>query len=234
VRQNVAALWVCPESAERPEELLLSRVTSWRFATLAISLVAAVVGFSLVLSSAKSADAQAAPSASIKQLTLTGAEEVPPVTVNAIGYFSGTLTDGNLEFDLSAVGPSITAAHIHLGAKGTNGPAVAFLFGPADPGVGAIHPTGNIKVSNLVGPLAGNWKGFTDALAKGELYVNFHTTANPAGAGRAQIPATPPLPPRTGDSVVANDDFGLTQGLGVAILAGALVTGAFAVSRRRA
>lgn len=204
--------------------------------SLALIAIAAVVGLAMVLASAPTAGAQSAPSASIKQLTLTGAEENPPVTVNAVGYFSGTLTDGNLEFDLSAVGPSITSAHIHLGARGTNGPAVAFLFGPADPAVGAIHPTGNIKVANLVGPLAGDWKAFSTALAKGELYVNFHTAANPGGAGRAQIPPTTlsPLPPGTGESISAAGGIGLTQAAGVAIVTAAFVTLAFAVSRRRA
>jgi hypothetical protein len=214
----------------------MSLFTSWRDrAWLAAIAAMALIGLAIMLSSAPAADAQATPSVSIKQLTLTPGEEVPPVDINAIGYFSGTLTDGNLEFDLSGVGPQITAAHIHLGAKGSNGPAVAFLFGPADPAVGAIHPTGNIKVANLVGPLAGNWKGFTDAMAKGELYVNFHTVANPAGAARAQIPPTSlsPAPPRTGDSFAVSTGPGLGLALGAALLAGSLGTLTFAFARRR-
>ena len=212
-------------------------VSTWRGrGGLAAIFAVAMIGLGMVLASAPTTEAQSAPSATIKQITLSGAEEVPAVTVNGVGYFNGTLTDGNLEFDLSGVAPEITQAHIHIAAKGVNGPVVAFLFGPVDPGVGAIHPTGNIKLANLVGPLAGNWKGFTDAMAKGELYVNIHTKANPGGAVRGQIPATTlaPLPPRTGDSVASADGIGLTQGLGAAILAGALVTLTFAASRRRA
>lgn len=202
---------------------------------LAATVLMATVGLSLMLVAAPATSAQSAPSVAIKQLTLTGAEEVPPVTANSIGYFSATLTDGNLEFDLSAVATGITMAHIHLAAKGTNGPPVAFLFGPADPPVGAIHPTGNVKVANLVGPLAGNWKGFTDALAKGDLYVNFHTVANPGGQGRAQLPATTlaPAPPRTGDSTGRVDQLSLEQGLGAAFVAASLVTLTLALSRRR-
>jgi len=212
-------------------------VSSWRGRGGLVAIIAAaMLGLSMVLASAPTTQAQTAPSANIKQVTLSGAEEVPAVTANAVGYFSGTLTDGKLEFDLSAVAPEITQAHIHLGAKGANGPVVAFLFGPVDPGVGAIHPTGNIKVANLVGPLAGNWKGFTDAMAKGELYVNVHSKANPAGVVRAQIPATTlaPLPPRTGDSIEAGGSTSLTQVAGAAIVAASAVTLAFAVSRRRA
>jgi hypothetical protein len=212
-------------------------VSSWKERSrLAVIIAMAAVGFALILTSAPRVDAQAAPSVQIKQVTLTGAEENPPTTTNGIGYFSATLTDGNLEFDLSGVAPEITAAHIHLGAKGVNGPAVAFLFGPATDPVGAIHPTGNIKAANLVGPLAGNWKGLTDAMAKGELYVNIHTVASPGGALRVQIPATTlaPLPPKTGDGLVSANGLGLTQGLGVAMVIASLVTLTFAVSRRRA
>jgi hypothetical protein len=203
---------------------------------LGLSVLLAAMRLGMILSSAPTADAQTAPSVAIKQITLTPGEEVPAVTVNAIGYFSGTLTDGNLEFDLSAVGPSITASHIHLGAKGTNGPAIAFLFGPADPGVGAIHPTGNIKVANLVGPLAGNWKGFTDAMAKGELYVNVHSTANPGGVVRAQIPATTlaPLPPNTGETApVAGSGFNLMQVGGILLLVAAGGVSVMLYSTRR-
>ena len=210
-------------------------VSTWRGrGAFAAIFAVAMLGMGMILASAPTTSAQTAPAASIKQITLSGSEEVPAVTVNGIGYFSGTLTDGNLEFDLSAVAPEITQAHIHMGAKGANGPVVAFLFGPVDPGVGAIHPTGNIKVANLVGPLANNWKGFTDAMAKGELYVNVHTKANPGGAVRAQIPATPaPRPPATGDSLAPAGDSQMIQALGAAIVAGSLVTLTFAVSRRR-
>jgi hypothetical protein len=209
-------------------------VSTWRGrGALTAILALAMLGMGMILASAPTTEAQSAGTA-IKQITLSGSEEVPSVTVNGTGSFSGNLTDGNLEFDLSAVAPEITQAHIHLGAKGANGPVVAFLFGPVDPGVGAIHPTGNIKVANLVGPLAGNWKGFTDAMAKGELYVNVHTKANPAGAVRGQIPATPaPRPPATGDTIAPASDNQLMQALGVAIVAGSLVTLTYAVSRRR-
>lgn len=212
-------------------------IPSWRGLRFVAAIVLmAAVGFSMMLAAAPVTSAQSTPSVSIKQLTLTGAEEVPPVTTNAVGYFSGTLTDGNLEFDLSAVAPEITMAHIHVGAKGANGPIVAFLFGPADPAVGAIHPTGSIKLANLVGPHAGNWKAFTDAMAKGELYVNVHTKANPAGAVRVQIPAATlaPAPPRTGDSVSPAGANGLTYAGGAALVLASAVTLAFAASRRRA
>jgi hypothetical protein len=196
----------------------------------------AALGLALVLASPRPTSAQAAPSATVKQITLSGAEEVPAVTANAIGYFSGTLTEGKFEFDLSAVGPELTMAHIHAGAKGSNGPVVAFLFGPAEPAVGALHPTGTITQANLVGPLAGNWKGFADAMARGELYVNVHSKANPAGVIRGQIPATSiaPKPPATGNSASSEGPMGYTRGAGVLLLALAAGTLALSLAKRRA
>lgn len=215
----------------------MTLVSSWRRrGAFAAIMAAALAGAALVLASATVTSAQTAPSATIKPITLSGAEENPPVTANATGSFNAVLTDGKLEFDLSAVGPNLTQAHIHQGAKGTNGPVVAFLFGPADPAVGAIHPTGTLTVANLVGPLKDNWKGFTDALAKGELYVNVHSTANPGGVVRAQIPATTlaPLPPATGDSMTSQNGFAnfeLAAGVLLLVVAGGSTV--MAVSRRR-
>ena len=211
--------------------------STWRGrGALAAILAVGMLGMGMILAAAPPTSAQTG-GVVIKPITLTGAEEVPPVTINGTGSFNGVLTADNLEFDLSAVAPEILQAHIHQGAKGTNGPVVAFLFGPVDPGVGSIHPTGNIKVANLVGPLAGNWAGFVAAMAKGELYVNVHTKSNPGGAIRAQIPASAaaaaPRPPATGNTFAPAGDSQDMQALGAVLVAGSLVTLTFAVSRRR-
>lgn len=215
----------------------MTMVSTWRGrGTLAAILTMAALGLALILASPQPTSAQAAPSATVKQITLSGAEEVPAVTANAIGYFSGTLTEGKFEFDLSAVGPELTMAHIHAGAKGSNGPVVAFLFGPADPAVGALHPTGMITQANLVGPLAGNWKGFSDAMAKGELYVNVHSKANPAGVIRGQIPATSiaPKPPAAGNSAASDGPVSYSQGAGMLLLVVAVGALALSLAKRRA
>ena len=83
----------------------------------------------------------------------------------------------------------VTQAHIHRGLPSANGPVVAFLFGRVAPG-GAIHGTfakGTITEDDLLGPLAGDFSGFVEALRNGELYVNVHTAAHPAGEIRGQI-----------------------------------------------
>jgi len=170
---------------------MVARFTG-RWRRIFIAGVASAALLVLLAGGAGSAIAGSAPSVPIAELTLTGANEVPPVTVNAVGYFSGTIYSDHLAYDLSADGDMFTMAHIHVGAPGTNGPVVAFLFGPDMTGVNALHTTGTITVANLVGPLKGDWAGFAKAMAAGDLYVNVHSIANPGGTIRVWIPKTTP------------------------------------------
>lgn len=213
-------------------------------------LTAALVAGALLLMPLRG-EAQTPQPVQIAQLTLTPAQEVPPVTgVNAIGYFSASVTANSMTFDLSADGAPFAAAHIHVGAAGTNGPVVAFLFGPSDPPQNAIHPTGTLTVANLVGPLAGDWAAFAAALQAGNLYVNVHSTANPAGVIRAQIPATTPpaaatpapgatatvapRPPATGNGLAGDGVMSGTAILGIVLLIGAGSLTGWQLARRRA
>lgn len=81
---------------------------------------------------------------------------------------------------------SLTAAHIHTGAAGTNGAIVVNLVNLALP-ASNVNSTGTARPNDLVGPLAGNWAGFVQALTAGTLYVNVHNTPNPGGVIRAQL-----------------------------------------------
>ena len=57
-------------------------------------------------------------------VNLTGAEEVPPVSTSAKGDGRFTIgSDGSVKGSVSTTGVQGTAAHIHQGAKGQNGPA---------------------------------------------------------------------------------------------------------------
>lgn len=227
---------------------LLAQSKGRRSAWLAVLLLA-LAGVALVVAApgARAAEDAEIP---IPQLTLLPSNEVPPVDQNAIGYFSGSVAADHIDFDLSADGDTFTQAHFHIGAAGANGPVVAFLFGPVE-GQTYIHPTGVIKEANLVGPLAGNFKGFLEALAKGEIYVNAHSVAHPGGVVRAQLPkitvptppspttpagtpAATPKPPSTGSGIAAEDGFGTMEILGGVLLvmaAGSFVT-LMAVRRR--
>lgn len=166
---------------------------------------------------------------------LTGAQEVPPVTTAANGQFNATAGANSLTWAAQAYGVGITMAHIHVGAAGTNGPIVAFLFGPDAGGQNQLNLSGTITEANLTGPLAGKWADFSKALAAGQLYVNFHTLANPGGEIRAQLATAAPAAPATGNaaagSPAARPWLALMAGV-LAVSGGGLVVGSRLRARR--
>jgi PKD repeat protein len=150
---------------------------------------------------------------------LTGAAEVPPVTTRATGQATFSLrpavtssTDdkgddefsraASLLFNVSITGiQRVRRVELRQGAPGVVGPVVATLSrgdDGEDDGARSSAASvgfsfaGRLRSSSLRGPLAGNWKGFTDALAAGGIYVNVTTRANATGELRGQI-----LPPNT-------------------------------------
>ena len=129
---------------------------------------------------------------------LTGAQEVPRVDTASSGVARFALnSDGTLSFELIATGPITNAvqAHIHLGARGQNGPVVAFLYGL---GSGENFQAGDlISSGTLDDPDVNAQVGFTPTIAnlvermrQGRAYVNVHTTAHPGGETRGQIMVT--------------------------------------------
>ena len=110
--------------------------------------------------------------------TIDGSQEVPPNTSTATGEGSFTynlLTDEltwNISHDLDMA--NVTAAHIHSGAAGSNGPVEVPLDHTVNPMVGSTTLTGAQQ----------------GMLVNGLLYVNIHTTAFPGGEIRGQIYAT--------------------------------------------
>jgi hypothetical protein len=62
------------------------------------------------------------------KVTLSGSQEVPPVTTSATG--SGTITvaaDQSISGKITTTGIKGTAAHIHLAPAGENGPVIVTL-----------------------------------------------------------------------------------------------------------
>lgn len=207
-----------------------------------LAAAAALAGLALVLTAARPGEAQVGPPPqTFRSLPLSGAEEVPGVTTTAVGTFLWRVTDAGIETELVLDGTLFTMGHFHLGAKGTNGPVVAFLFGPIEGGQKAVHSTKLITAADLIGPLAGKkLDDLATEIRAGNIYVNVHSVDNPAGVLRGQVPAdavpaTTPRPPATGTGgdVDRAWTFGLFE-LGLALLGAAAGTAALALARRRA
>lgn len=114
------------------------------------------------------------PGSGAVSVRLTGAEEVPPVSTTASGSGGFRLADdGALSGSVTTKDVAGTAAHIHFGAKGKNGPVIV----PLD------------KKGDTYSVPAG--RKLTDAQVKafkaGELYVNVHSARHKGGEVRAQI-----------------------------------------------
>ena len=124
---------------------------------------------------------------------LSGGAVVPKVTTTAKGAaeFETALGGKELKYKLTVEDIEyVTAAHIHIGKKGKNGPPVAGLFaGPKKEGkFSGTLGEGMIADTDLVGPMAGKTvKDLVKALRSGELYVNVHTDKYPDGELRGQI-----------------------------------------------
>lgn len=109
------------------------------------------------------------------KVTLSGDQEIPPVTTSASG--TGTFmvgADKSVSGSATISGMSVTVAHIHDAAAGKNGPIIFPLT----------------KVSDTVWTVPAGVK-LTDAQYEsykaGNLYFNIHSAAYKGGEIRAQI-----------------------------------------------
>ena len=123
---------------------------------------------------------------------LDGQQEVPIVQTTANGTAELSVPHiSPITYSLNVSGlDRVTAAHIHNGTPGENGPIVATLFkadqptGPID----GILAQGNITDANLEGPMQGkSTDGLATAMIEGQTYINVHTQQNPNGEIRGQI-----------------------------------------------
>jgi hypothetical protein len=108
-------------------------------------------------------------------LALTGDDEVPAVKTSATGSGSITLgADKSVKGSVTTSNIAATAAHIHIGAAGANGPVIIPLTKKGDNEW--IVPEG-VKLSD------DQFQSYN----AGNLYVNVHSAAYPGGEIRAQI-----------------------------------------------
>ncbi|MGA9032187.1 MAG: CHRD domain-containing protein [Sulfuricaulis sp.] len=113
--------------------------------------------------------------AATTKVTLSGDQEVPPVSTSAQG--SGTITvgaDKSVSGSVNTSGVDGKAAHIHEGAPGANGPV--------------IIPLKNTSANVWSVPAGAK---LTDAQYKsyeaGNLYINVHSAAHKDGEIRGQL-----------------------------------------------
>lgn len=109
------------------------------------------------------------------KVTLSGAEEVPAVTTAAKG--SGTISvsaDKKVTGSVKTSGIDGTAAHIHVGATGKNGPPAITLTKGAD-GTWTVPADSTLTDEQFAKYQAG------------ELYINVHSAAHKGGEIRGQV-----------------------------------------------
>jgi hypothetical protein len=119
-------------------------------------------------------------------ITLTGSAEVPPVATSATGTVQITvLSDRTVSGSVKTSGFDPTMAHIHEAAIGKNGPPIITLTKATNDSF-IVPSTSKLTEAQYKSYLGGN------------LYVNVHSTANPNGELRAQLPRpeAPDMPPR--------------------------------------
>ena len=107
--------------------------------------------------------------------SLSSASEVPAVDSKATG--SGMImvaADHTVSGSISTTGIEATAAHIHLAAKGVNGPVIVPLTKAAD-GTWKVPEGARLTDAQYVSYMAG------------DTYVNVHSAANPGGEIRGQL-----------------------------------------------
>jgi hypothetical protein len=131
--------------------------------------------------------------------SLRGFNEVPATASLATAQLALRIeSDGTLSFTLSFTdlsGPP-GAAHVHFGARGTNGGVSFFFCGgggkPACPNATSGTITGMVQAADVVGPAAqgiaaGDLADITRAIRHGVTYANIHTAKFPAGEIRGQV-----------------------------------------------
>ena len=170
--------------------------------------------------------------------TLSGSEEVPPVSTQATGQATFSLASGSsvsddhvssgqaLRYTIALTGiQNVRRIEIRQGAPGTTGALVANLsrgedFGEEDDdhGTSGFSVRGRIRARNLKGTFARDWTGFSAALANGSLYLNVLTQANPTGELRGQIlpvSGTPTNQPPTARITAPSADVTIQTGQSV-------------------
>jgi CHRD domain-containing protein len=128
--------------------------------------------------------------------TLSGANEVPPVTTTATGKATLSVVGGVLVYRVDVADiTSPTLAHIHgPAAAGVNtGVRVNFCTGtPPAPPCATGSPFTGVLTAGVATQVTGmSFDSLLVLLRNGNAYVNVHTTANGGGEIRGQVARVP-------------------------------------------
>ena len=108
-------------------------------------------------------------------ISLSGAQEVPPVSTAASGKSTIKIaSDKSVSGMVQTSGIAATAAHIHEAPMGANGPVIIPLTKTPD-GNFSVPENAKLTDAQYASYMAGN------------LYVNVHSAAYPGGEIRAQL-----------------------------------------------
>lgn len=114
------------------------------------------------------------PGSGAIEVMLSGAEEVPPAHTPGKGSGSFRVAaDGTVTGSVSTDGVKGTAAHIHMGARGQNGPVIVPLTKNGD--TYSVPPGRKLTEAQM------------QAFRAGNLYVNVHSDLYKGGELRAQL-----------------------------------------------
>jgi len=119
--------------------------------------------------------ASMAVSAQSMKVTLTGAQEVPPVMTSASGAGEIMVApDGSVSGTITTSGIEGTMAHIHEAPMGQNGPVIV-PFAKTSENVWSAPAGAKLTDAQL------------QSLKSGNLYLNVHSATNKSGEIRAQL-----------------------------------------------
>lgn len=146
-----------------------------RFSLFAMSVVAAVAISSTGCSSMQKMGEKIGIGGTQPAIALTGAQEVPSVSTKASGQSTITVAnDRSVSGSVLISDMTATAAHIHQGASGANGPVIIPLTRTSEK---AFTVPANTKLTEAQ----------YSAYKNGNLYVNVHSAAHPGGEIRVQL-----------------------------------------------
>jgi hypothetical protein len=135
--------------------------------------------------------------------TLSGANEVPPVSTTATGTATLTVSGQQITYTVNVTNlQNALVAHIHIAPTGQNGPVRLNLCGTGAPQPDCISGTGVLATGTngtTVGTPPITFDSLLSAMRTGGAYVNVHTSApgctagtpgcNPGGEIRGQVVA---------------------------------------------